>query len=280
LLNKRARMNLGVDLAASVVVLSSLLVAGAWSSFRARARANRSPLLSERVRALALPANVCLAGLSALEPVVEWLMRMGVSANMVTLASLCAGILSGISLAAGHLGVGGLLFVAASSGDALDGLLARASRSESPRGAIFDASVDRYEEFFAFGGLAIAFRSSELMLTLALAALTGAFMVSYGSVQAEARGIAVPPGLMRRPERAVCLGLGMVLGPLVAAVDPGAERAPVTVAMIAIALLANVSAVRRIRAVAASLSPRAPTHDTRPAAVAAVAAVAVAIVVR
>ena len=86
----------------------------------------------------------------------------------------------------------GVLFVAASCGDALDGLVARATRTESPGGAVLDASVDRYEEFF----VSVASPCSSgraVLLTVTLAALVASFMVSYGSAKAEALRIPTPP---------------------------------------------------------------------------------------
>ena len=259
-------MNSRVDLACAWAVL--LVAAGAVAAGWWRVRWVRDPRVthvSDRVLATALPTELCRMLLAALQPVVRTMLALGVSANAVTLASLLAGIVAGCTLGTGHFGIAGVLFVAASCGDALDGLVARASHTESPGGALFDASVDRYEEFFAFAGLAIFFRSSELLLTLTLVALAGSFMVSYGSAQAEARHIRVPPGLMRRPERATCLGLGIVLGPIARATAPhlgmGAwlGEAPVVVAMSVIAVVANVCAVRRIRAIAEAITPRAPS---------------------
>jgi CDP-diacylglycerol--glycerol-3-phosphate 3-phosphatidyltransferase len=189
-------------------------------------------------------------------------MVVGVSANTITALSFVAGTAAGVLLGCGYFGIAGMLFVAASLGDVLDGLVARATHSESVAGALFDASADRYEEFFAFGGLAVFFRASGLLLTLTLAALVGSFMVSYGSAQAEARRIPVPPGIMRRPERAVCLGVGTILVPVLGRVSHSlggpswVRELPVILAMLLIAVGANFSAVRRLRDVAAASSPR------------------------
>ena len=50
------------------------------------------------------------------------------------------------ALALGHLGIGGALATAAAPGDSLDGLVARATGTASPRGGLLDAAVDRYGE--------------------------------------------------------------------------------------------------------------------------------------
>jgi len=253
--------------------LAAALVAAWWRLWPRRSPT--APTLSSlpaRVRATALPAQLCRVGLWALAPLVRAMLKMRIAPNTITLLSLLAGIAAGVLLAWGHFGVAGLLFVVASFGDALDGMVARAGHTESPGGALFDASVDRYEEFFAFGGLAIFFRSSGILLTVTLVALAGSFMVSYGSAQAEARHVAVPPGIMRRPERAASLGAGIVLGPIVAAIASacgygGVARSlhevPVVVAMAVIGVVANVCAVRRIRAIAAAIGERRPMHAPR-----------------
>ena len=201
---------------------------------------------------------VALWGLS---PVTRAAIAMGVSARAVKTGSLLAGAAAGLLLACGHFGMAALLFVAASLGDALDGLVARATHTESAAGALFDASADRYEEFFAFGGLAIYFRSSGVLLALMLLALVGSFMVSYGSAKAESLRVAVPAGAMRRAERAVCLGGGTTMVPIVAAISlrfHGPDwlgELPVVAAAALIAVVANVSAVRRLRVVATAVSP-------------------------
>jgi CDP-diacylglycerol--glycerol-3-phosphate 3-phosphatidyltransferase len=143
-------------------------------------------------------------------------------------------------------------------GDALDGLVARRSRTATPAGALFDASVDRYEEFFILGGLAIFFRSDARLLALVLASLLGSFMVSYGSAKAEAFCVSVPPGWMRRAERAACFSIGTALVPVAGALARFArlpawvEFTPVLFALAIVAVVGNVSAIRRLRAVAAA----------------------------
>jgi CDP-diacylglycerol--glycerol-3-phosphate 3-phosphatidyltransferase len=78
-------------------------------------------------------------------------------------------------------------------------------------------------------------------------------MVSYGSAKAEALGVPVPPGAMRRAERAVCLCAGVASTPVFAwwaqgsALPPWAAQAPLFAALGLVAVVANVSAIRRLR---------------------------------
>ena len=144
-------------------------------------------------------------------PLVDVLVATRVSANAVTGCSLLVGAASGLALVYGNFGWATLGLLIACVGDALDGPVARRTETASTAGALFDASADRYQEFFAMGGLALFFRASEPVLALVLFALVGSFMVSYGSAKAEAAGVPVPPSVMRRPERAAVLWLGVAL---------------------------------------------------------------------
>ena len=58
---------------------------------------------------------------------------------------------------------------------------------------------------------AIRFHAHVAVLALVLAALTGAFMVSYGSARAAALRLPAPRGAMRRAERALTLTVGVAL---------------------------------------------------------------------
>jgi hypothetical protein len=92
-------------------------------------------------------------------------------------------------------------------------------------------------------------------------------MVSYSSAKAEALGVPVPPGVMRRAERAVCLclatGMTALWAPFVAGkgLPVGTEALPLLVAVSLIAAVANISAVRRLHLLArGATSPAAEAH--------------------
>lgn len=233
--------DLDVDLVGSLAV-TGVVAVGAVTARRERSASGRD----------------LLAG--ALRPVVRAFVGAGISANAITGASLVAGAVAGVALALGHFGVGAVAVLAASLGDALDGLVARATRTASAGGALFDSSVDRYEEFLVLAGLAIWFRSNAVVLVLALLALLASFMVSYGSAKAEALHVPVPGGVMRRAHRAVCVGAGVTLVPLAVAgvhrlaLPPVLADLPVSLSLGIVALTGNVSAVRRLRSIAASAS--------------------------
>jgi CDP-diacylglycerol--glycerol-3-phosphate 3-phosphatidyltransferase len=194
--------------------------------------------------------------LLCLDPAVARLIRLGVTANAITALSAVVAAVAGVLLSFGCFGWASLAMGIASLGDALDGQVARRSGSATIGGALLDASVDRYGEFFLLAGLAVYFRASLAALLLTLFALAGSYMVSYGSAKAEALRLPVPPSMMRRPERAVCLCAGAALATPCAWmarlswIPSWAAQAPIVVAVALIAVVANVSAIRRLRALA------------------------------
>lgn len=205
-----------------------------------------------------LPPSVVSLALAGLDSVASHLVRRGVTANAVTLTSLALAAVGAVLLATGAFGWATPVIALASLGDALDGLVARRGGSASPSGALLDASVDRYEEAMLFGGLAVYFRGSALALVAVVAALSGSFMVSYGSAKAEGLGRPVPPGVMRRAERAMVLLAGVAATPPAAAfaqshaLPDWAACAPLLTAVTTIGVVANVSAVLRLRRLGAA----------------------------
>jgi CDP-diacylglycerol--glycerol-3-phosphate 3-phosphatidyltransferase len=227
-----------------------------------------------RRTSLVLPDSLVAVVLRSLDATARVLVELGVSANAITSGSIVLGALGGVLLGFGQFGLAAIAMVIASLGDAVDGLVARRSGSSSVAGALLDASGDRYQEFFFLGGLAVFFRESVGALVLTLLALVGSFMVSYGSAKAEALGVPVPPGVMRRAERAACLCTGAVLTPAFAwfarrsGIGAWCEPLPLLASLALIAVVANASAVRRLHSLARGSSAASPTarREGRPPA--------------
>jgi CDP-diacylglycerol--glycerol-3-phosphate 3-phosphatidyltransferase len=195
-------------------------------------------------------------GYWCLQPFGRACIAIGLSPNQITGLSLLFGAAGGVAIAWHHLGVGALLAAISGLGDVLDGLVARETKRSNPGGAIFDASVDRYTEFFILGGIAFAERESGFILALALLGILGSFMISYGSAKAEALRITVPSGSMRRAERATYLCGGLLFSPITGfyaaqgSLPEWAAQAPMLAALTLVAVLSNVSAVVRLLAIA------------------------------
>jgi len=235
-------------------------------------------------------ASLMQMGYWALDFVGRGLAAVGATANGISLGSLVLGVAAGAALAWGHYGVGALLAVFSALGDTLDGIVARLHGTASDAGEVLDAAVDRYEEFFFLGGIAVHVRQSPVLVSLVLFALLGSFMVSYATAKAEALRAVVPRGAMRRPERAAYLILGAaltpVLAPLLGSHAPGGAswllELPALGAVALVALVANVSAVQRLSKLAqavggpkkvtvapVAVAPAAPAEEPpAPAAVA------------
>ncbi len=217
-----------------------------------QAAAKSVPIASRA--SLVLPDAICATVLRGLDQVSNRIVSLGISANTITSLCIALGAGAGILLAFGEFGLAAAAMVVASLGDAVDGLVARRSGSVSVGGALLDASGDRYQEFFFLGGLAVYFRESPAALVATLLALAGSFMVSYSSAKAEALAVPVPPGVMRRAERAVCLCLATAITavwqPFVAGGGFLVEALPVLLAVSLIAVVANISAVRRLQLLA------------------------------
>jgi CDP-diacylglycerol--glycerol-3-phosphate 3-phosphatidyltransferase len=217
----------------------------------------RGPAAAAAARvSLVLPRALLSATLWCLDHAARTLVTVGVTANAITVLGLCLAALAGVLLSLGHFALATAAMVVASLSDALDGLVARRSGTASVAGALLDASVDRYEEFFFLGGIAVFYRDSVPALVLALLAIAGSFMVSYGSAKAEALNVPVPAGVMRRAERAACLCVAAGMAALFAwmgnrsLVPAWAARAPLIAALVLIGVVANVSAIRRLYSLA------------------------------
>lgn len=187
-------------------------------------------------------------GYWAMEPLSRGAIVLGVSANTLTWLSLILGGSSGVALAFGRFGLAAIMAALASACDALDGYVARATNTASRAGALLDSSADRYVDFAFFTGLAVYYSHSTPRLLLTLAALAGAYMVSYASARVEALGLDAPRGVMRRHERVVYLIGGVTLTAALAHA-PWASRwaeLPVLAALCAIATIGNASAIHRL----------------------------------
>src|SRR5262245_21058681 len=174
---------------------------------------------------------------------------LGVRPDVITILGLV--VVSGGSAAVGfgHFGLGGWLILFGSMLDALDGMVAREMGLSSDAGEFLDAMVDRYCEIAGYIGLCYYYNERPFAMAAVLGALLGSLMVSYGRAKAEALGVAdAPSGLMRRHERALYLGLGIALAPIVAYFQEYGSDHPVyyltIVACVMVGLLSNWSALK------------------------------------
>jgi CDP-diacylglycerol--glycerol-3-phosphate 3-phosphatidyltransferase len=111
--------------------------------------------------------------------------------------------------------LGGVLFVAGSIADILDGALARAASKGTVFGAFLDSTFDRLGEaaMLTAIGLALMRVGYEVAVVATFAAVAGSFLVSYTRARAEALGLRGDVGFGSRVERVVLISVGLGLAP-------------------------------------------------------------------
>jgi CDP-diacylglycerol--glycerol-3-phosphate 3-phosphatidyltransferase len=121
-----------------------------------------------------------------------------------------------IAIANGALAAGALLLALTALPDVLDGAVAKASGTASPRGAFFDSVMDRVSDALLLGGVAWYLSTTEpgRISILPVAVMAGSLIVSYERAKAEALGFDAKGGLMERAERLLALGIGLLFSSL------------------------------------------------------------------
>ena len=155
----------------------------------------------------------CRAGVErSLRPVGSGLERAGISADQLTVLGLVLSTACAVAVSNGWLFVGAALLATSAVPDVLDGAVAKASGTASPRGAFFDSVVDRVSDTLVLGGLAwyVASVHGGHMALLPLAVLGASNLVSYERARAESLGFTARGGLMERAERMIAIGLGLL----------------------------------------------------------------------
>src|SRR5918994_2076880 len=133
------------------------------------------------------------------------------------------------------LRAGGLVAMAASVFDMLDGQVARLRGRETKFGAFLDSTMDRYSDMVLYLGLLLLYArvdKTEHMVLVWVAAF-GSFMTSYARARAESLIPRCTVGLLERPERIVLIVVGAL-----------ANR--MTAVLWVIAVLSNLTALQRI----------------------------------
>lgn len=146
----------------------------------------------------------------------RFLAQRNITPNQLSLGGAGLNLLAGWIYSGGLFFLGGLVMLAAGLGDLLDGPLARLTGKASRFGAFLDSTVDRYSDFFLFGGL-LFFYSTEGAwgwCLVVLGILLGSFVTSYTKARSENFIPSCSVGLVERSERILLLALGSLVGPL------------------------------------------------------------------
>lgn len=154
-----------------------------------------------------------------INPVVKFLIKIGLTPNAVTLIGLFLNILVTVIFIEGaekgnrgelsYIGWAGAMVLFAGVFDMLDGQVARLGKMSSSFGALFDSVLDRYSELVLFLGICYYLISHHYFYSslFAFIAMIGSLMVSYTRARAEGLGVECKEGLMQRPERVITIGV-------------------------------------------------------------------------
>ncbi|MGB7050493.1 MAG: CDP-alcohol phosphatidyltransferase family protein, partial [Acidimicrobiales bacterium] len=145
-------------------------------------------------------------------PVGRWLVRVGITADMLTASGLVFAAATAVAVATGHLHLAIPLLAITGFHDLLDGPVAKAAGTSSVRGAFFDSVSDRVADAVVMGGVAwyVADTHPGHLVLLPFAVLTATSLVSYERAKAESLGLEAKGGLMERAERMILLGVGFL----------------------------------------------------------------------
>lgn len=144
---------------------------------------------------------------------------LGFTPNAVSVLGFSVSLVAAGLVGAGFLLPGGIVFLAGSILDLMDGALARVTGRVTKFGALLDSVMDRLGEAALFLGMVIYGLRADLsdtrlffLMVVLILALVTSQTVSYIRARGEGLGIATRTGLMTRPERVVILSLGLILG--------------------------------------------------------------------
>lgn len=143
-------------------------------------------------------------------PIERMIAAGSVSPDSLTLLGFALCVAGSGFVAAGDLTVGGLVVLASSAFDFLDGRVARRRNVATRAGEFLDSTMDRYADAFCFGAAAFLFRAEAWNLAASLVAFGAAAVVPYARAKAEALGVSLRSGLMQRPERLVLFSVAAI----------------------------------------------------------------------
>jgi len=186
-----------------------------------------------------------------LQPVINLLLRLGVSPDAVTLVGTL-GVVAGavIFFPQGQLLAGVLVITAFVFSDMIDGAMARQSGRTSAFGAFLDSTLDRIGDAAIFGSLAVYYvgpGDNEAFAALAIYCLSMGSVTSYARARAESLGMQAKVGIAERADRLVAILVVTGAADLVNRLGVGEDALwaiPVTLGVLAVA--STITVIQRI----------------------------------
>ena len=136
-------------------------------------------------------------------PIGKVLVRLRITASMITMLGLVVAIAGAVVLANGHPLTGAFLIALGGGIDGVDGTVARLTGTVSRRGAFLDTMSDRVGETAMFAGVAWFVADDPLLVLLAIISLGNSMLIPYARAKAEAEGLDGKGGIMGRAERII-----------------------------------------------------------------------------
>ena len=209
---------------------------------------------------------------NVINPFIRFLIKIGITPNMITFLGLVLNILATIVLIYGaekgermdhsYVGWAGFILLLGGLMDMVDGRLARVGNMSSDYGALFDSVLDRYSEMVMFLGICYYLVSYDYFLSsiFAFIAMIGSVMVSYTRARAEGLGVSASVGIMQRPERILLIGIAALACGIFSSTVGGDFKYDIdglpfplfetitifTFPIFILSIMANVTAIRRL----------------------------------
>jgi CDP-diacylglycerol---glycerol-3-phosphate 3-phosphatidyltransferase len=179
---------------------------------------------------------------TAVNPLVQWLIRSGVRPNTITTVGTGLVLVSAVAYATGQIRLGGALLLLSGVADTLDGQVARGGAMVTRFGAFYDSTLDRVGDGATFIGIGaflltapdVAYRTPAIILCMV--AILGSLLVSYARARAEGLGLDCKVGIAQRAERI----LGVGLATLIFGAGPHALLLEAMVTLLAVASIITV----------------------------------------
>lgn len=144
-------------------------------------------------------------------PMERGFVRLGISPDVFNFLGALLGLAAGVAFATGDFALAGWLVLLGGAADIFDGRIARARGLANKYGEFLDSTLDRFNETFAYTGLALRLAHTPWMSLATVLALGGSMLVSYTRAKGEALGVSCKGGIMQRAERLVLLAVAALL---------------------------------------------------------------------
>ncbi len=189
-------------------------------------------------------------------PIGVGLQRLGVPPDAITATGIVMAAACGTAIGLGQFPLAVLLLLLTGLPDALDGAVAKAGGTTSPRGAYLDSVSDRLSDglIFAGAGWYLASGDTPRLALLPFGLYIAASLVSYQRAKAESLGYEAKGGLMERAERFIVLGFGLLFSSIFV---------PVLWVMFALTTVTAITRFVKVWRQASAGRPATPTAQAR-----------------